>query len=411
MPERIAVIGSGWEATLSQKLDDKKFEVIVISPEAKTPYTPLLAAAATGMFNLSLAEEPIRHKSKNIRFMQAKVEDIDFQKKSIHCTPAFKELEKRPFDLEYDRVIITPGTTNQTFGTKGVEEHALFLRTVKDAYAVRSRIEDIVEQASLPHITDDERRDMLRVIVVGGGPIGVEVSAELSDLVRGDLAQLYPGFKDKFTIEVHDVADQILPMFEKSLAGYAQKSFVRKDVKIHTSSHITEVQPGKLFTKERGEIGFGMLIWATGNKQVSLVDTLKVSKSEKLPRILTNDRLQVLDTNGEPMKGVYALGDAADVKGGELPTTAEVACQKAEYLSNAINTGLDKPFEYSSKAMIAYTGSADGVAAGQKEWSGASAWMAWRAKNLDWSRSWRNRILIGVNWGLNHVFGKETFRN
>lgn len=92
-----------------------------------------------------------------------------------------------------------------------------------------------------------------------GGPIGVEVSAELSDLMRDDLCQLYPGFKDKFSIEIHDVADQILPVFEKSLADYAQKSFVKKDVKIHTGSHITEVKPGEMFTKERGRIGHGMV--------------------------------------------------------------------------------------------------------------------------------------------------------
>lgn len=153
------------------------------------------------------------------------------------------------------------------------------------------------------------------------------------------------------------------------------------------------------------------MIWATGNKQVDLVDKLDVSKSEKLPRILTNGRLQVLDTKGQPMEGVYALGDAADIKDGELPTTAEVACQKAEFLGNSINNDSNHSFDYSAKPLIAYTGKQDGVAAGQTEWSGSGAWMAWRAKNLDWSRSWRNRILIGVNWGLNHVFGKETFRN
>lgn len=153
------------------------------------------------------------------------------------------------------------------------------------------------------------------------------------------------------------------------------------------------------------------LIWATGNKQVELVDKLKVSKSDKVPRILTDDFLQVLDPEGKPMDNVFALGDAADIKDSSLPTTAEVACQKAEYLAKTLNTGHEKPFEYDQKPLVAYTGKADGVASGQTEWTGASAWLAWRAKNLDWSRSWRNRILIGVNWGLNHVFGKETFRN
>ena len=105
------------------------------------------------------------------------------------------------------------------------------------------------------------------------------------------------------------------------------------------------------------------------------------------------------------MDSVYALGDATDIKGASLPTTAEVACQKAEYLDRALNDGFREQFQYSQGAIVAYIGQHDGVEAGTKDWSGKSAWSVCRSKNLLWARSIRTRVLITVSWALNFVFG------
>ena len=110
------------------------------------------------------------------------------------------------------------------------------------------------------------------------------------------------------------------------------------------------------------------------------------------------------------MDSVYALGDAADIKGASLPTTAEVACQKAEYLDRVLNDGFREQLQYSQRAIVAYIGQHDGVVGGKKEWSGKSAWFVWRSKNLLWARSIRTRVLITVSWALNFVFGKDIAR-
>ena len=138
-----------------------------------------------------------------------------------------------------------------------------------------------------------------------------------------------------------------------------------------------------------------------------LVDVLKVSKSNELPRILTDDFLRPLNMEGEAIPNAFAMGDAADVKGGELPTTAELACQKGLYLAKVFNSSLQDPFEYQQRALVAYTGQHDGVIAGKRDWSGPGTWLAWRSKNLGWSRSWRNKILTTMDWSLDHVLGKE----
>jgi NADH:ubiquinone reductase (non-electrogenic) len=182
-------------------------------------------------------------------------------------------------------------------------------------------------------------------------------------------------------------------------------------VEINTNSHIHRVEPGVMHT-EKGAIRFGMLIWATGNKQVPLTDTFPVKKTNRLPRILTDDFLHPLDLNGNPIENVYAIGDAADTGVG-LPTTAEVACQKGSYLAKMLNTGIRQPFAYSQRGIIAYTGQHEGVMTGDGdgEWTGESAWLAWRSKNLSWaSGSLRNKIMISMNWNLNQIFGKEIAR-
>lgn len=352
----------------------------------------------------------MRHKSKRIRFIQARVKDINFETKVCTCSPAFDTLADKVFELSYDHVVIAPGCTSQTFGTPGVAENALFVKNVKDAMAVRSRLLEIVEMASLPCVSDEEQRALLHIVIVGGGPTGVEISAEMTDLIHDDFSIMYPELKDKFSIAIHDVAAQILSAFDQKLAEHALSSFKRSNVAVHTGSHITKVEPGIMHTKEDGSIRFGLLIWATGNKQVPLVDVLKVSKSKGLPRILTNEFLRPFDLDGKEIPNAYAIGDAADIKGGELPTTAEVACQKGTYLAKVFNTNLQDPFDYQQRALVAYTGQHDGVVTGKRDWSGPGAWLAWRSKNLSWSRSWRNKILITMNWSLDHVFGKEIAR-
>jgi len=117
--QKIVIIGSGWAGlTLSRNLDEKRNNVTVISPQATCPYTPLLASTACGLFHSSLAEEPIRRKSKSApKFIKATVTDVDFQRKSCACIAAFPGLEDQKFEIAYDVLVLAPGCTNQTFGT------------------------------------------------------------------------------------------------------------------------------------------------------------------------------------------------------------------------------------------------------------------------------------------------------
>ncbi|KAJ4415986.1 hypothetical protein N0V82_007012 [Gnomoniopsis sp. IMI 355080] len=420
----LAIIGTGWGGfTLSQQVALEKYHLKVISPLRTVQYTPLLASAACGLFNFRLAEEPVRRKSRTeVEYFKATAENIDFDRRIVQCLTAagVDGKESSTFDVKYDKLCIAPGCDIQTFGTPGAKEHALFLRTTNDARLLQQRLLEMLDQASLPTVATDEQkqRDILNIRIVGGGAIGIEAAAELFDLWNDEMRFLFPHLDGKLSITIHDVAPSILTTFDRSLAEYATESLTKGKqgvVRIETSSHIEKVEADAIFTKENGRLPYGVLIWATGNSVNPLVD--KISKRVKmpdkgLPRILTDRYLRVLKPDGTPMEGVYALGDAADIEGESLPTLAEVALQKGEYLRDTFNRGEPEPrrFEYKQRALLAYLGSHDGVIGGREEWTGNAAWLAWRSGSLAWTRSWRRRLMITISWLFVWVGGRDIAR-
>jgi len=412
----VAIIGSGWAGfTLSQQLSLAKYQVKVISPIRTIQYTPLLASAACGLFNFRLAEEPVRRRSRTpVQYHKAFAEEIDLDNRVIRCRPSVEDLERtKDFEVKYDKIVIAPGCGNQTFGTQGADKHALFLKTTSDARIIQQRILEMLDAASLPGISEDQQRDILNIRIVGGGAIGIEATAEIYDLWYKDMRFVYPHLDGKVTITIHDVASTILSTFDKSLGEYAWRSLHQKKVEIRTSSHIERVEQDAIYTKEDGRLPYGMLIWATGNKANPLLDKLPVKKSEKgLPRILTDKHLRVLRPDGSPIMDAFAIGDAADIDGHTLPTLAEVALQKGEYLTHELNSGdgPSKPFEYKQRALLAYLGNHDGIVGGKTEWTGENAWLAWRSGSLGWTRSWRRKIMISISWLFVWLGGRDIAR-
>ena len=418
----IVIIGSGWAGFyLSSYISTSLYHVTIISPRRTSAYTPLLASAACGLFNFYLAEEPVRSKSNKCAFIKANVYAIDFATRKVSCAPAFdddEDIREQKFEVAYDFLVLAPGCVPNTFGTPGVEEHALFMKNVSDAMAVRKLLFDQLEKASLPNCTPERAQELLHIAIVGGGPTGVEMTAELDDLAHHELVDLYPEVAPYVRISIYDVAPNILGAYDQKLYQYANDQLVRRSIAVETSSHIERVEKNAFYTREKGRVPYGMLVWATGNKAVKLVEDLALRKTQRgLIRILTDDHLRAFRSrdSDEIYDNVFALGDAADIDGASLPTTAEVAVQKAKYLVEFFNSRNatsppSKPFVYKQKQLVSYIGSHDGVIAGKGEkegWTGRSAWLAWRSGSIMWTRSWRHRAVIVLTWLLNSIFGKE----
>lgn len=309
------------------------------------------------------------------------------------------------------------------------------------------------EAAALPTTTDEKRRQLLNFAVVGGGPTGIEFSAELHDIIVEDLARVYPELIPFHKITVYDVATKVLPMFDEKLGKYAMENFKREGIDIKTSHHVQELRPGApsekvdepdehavytLKIKEEGDIGVGMVVWSTGLMQNPFVaDALnevheiprtferieappeeakkgpdsvrwRVKKDKRTGSIITDSRLRVKltgDAENKPeaiLKDVFSLGDCAIVEGTSYPATAQVASQKASWLAKRLNKGdLEKAgFTFKNLGVMAYIGNWNALFQGGEgsNISGRLAWIIWRGAYLTKSVSWRNKILIPIYW-------------
>ena len=156
---------------------------------------------------------PVQNR-KEAQYVEAEVTFIDPEQKRVRCkgaTPLLPE-GKEAFELEYDYLVLAVGACVNTFNTPGVKENCHFLKEVADAERIRESVVDCFERASLPLATEEEKRRLLRFVVVGGGPTGTEFSAELHDLICCDLVKLYPGLADLATVTVIQSGDHILNM-------------------------------------------------------------------------------------------------------------------------------------------------------------------------------------------------------
>lgn len=114
---------------------------------------------------ISIVETPIRHQTLDLRYIKARVENVDFAAKTCQCVPAFDHMPEAAqdnFDLPYDYLVLAPGCTNNTFGTPGVAEHAMFVRNARDAKAIQAQIRNCFERASIPALNGDQSRCPMR---------------------------------------------------------------------------------------------------------------------------------------------------------------------------------------------------------------------------------------------------------
>ncbi|KAI7836386.1 hypothetical protein COHA_009749 [Chlorella ohadii] len=353
--KRIVVLGTGWASMSFVKAFDEsmkdKYELVLVSPRNYFVYTPLLPAMCAGTVEERSIVEPVRAVlGGKGKFFEAKCTDIMPEEKTIvacfpggclvlscskalfnlvlgshawkktivACFPEDAGFPEACFKIPYDYLVLGVGSINNTFNIQGVEENTMFFKTVEDAARLRLRISECFERAALPQTTPEERKKLLSFVIVGGGPTGVEVAAELHDLITEDLVKLYPDQIQDVSVRVIELMDHVLSMYDRAIGQYTAERFARSGIKLVLNSRVKAVQDGRVTVVDKegseSEIPFGACVWATGVAMHPVVRILQ----EKLPAgtqthfrsAVTDEHLRVRGSNGT----IFALGDAATIE-------------------------------------------------------------------------------------------------
>src|SRR5258707_2793525 len=261
---RVVVVGGGFGGLYTAVALDKAIghhqdlELVVVDKNNYFLFPPLLPSVSVGAIETRQVTYPFRRifGTTNIRFRNATVESIDPVSKSITAQFEADEIAADacvPALLGYDYLILAPGSTTNTFRTPGVDEHAFFMRELGDAVAVRNQVIDCFERAAASRSTSLQQ-ELLRFVIIGGGPTGVEVATEIHDLIENVLLRRYPEIVPSL-IEVWLVQSgkQLLPGWHAKVVEIASRQLSR--LKISVLLDDREIEVGlRLVTLKSGEL-------------------------------------------------------------------------------------------------------------------------------------------------------------
>ncbi|HEY6951202.1 MAG TPA: FAD-dependent oxidoreductase [Bacteroidota bacterium] len=404
---QLVVLGTGFAAfSLLRSLNTDLFDATVISPRNHFLFTPLLPSTTVGTLEFRSIIEPIRKAFPRIRYHQGRCTAIDTSQKEVVCESV---LDRRPFRLRYDILVVAVGAVNNTYNIEGVEEHALFLKEIIEARQIRERIIDCFERASQPSISEERRKSLLRFVVVGGGPTGVEFAAEMHDFVKEDLRKAYAPLMQDVSILILEAGPSILSTFDAVLSNYTARLFRRQQIEVMTNAPVIRVGTDVIELKNGTNVPYGLLVWSTGIGPTPVVRSLPFPKT-KTSRILTDEFFRV-----KAYDGVFAVGDCATFESFEFPATSQVAQQEGRYLARTLLKMLKnkpvKPFRYHHYGMLAYVGGRRALAdLAAIKGRGLATWIFWRSAYLTKLVSARNKILVLFDWLKTVVFGRDISR-
>lgn len=401
--KKVLVVGGGFGGyAVVEGLCDlvKKREdvgVMMISRENYFTFWPMVAGIISGDVDAENVAQPIRRAliAAGASFRRASLERVDYDRKVV--------LTEGGHEFHYDQLILALGAQPNYYGIPGVEEHCLTMKGVADAEAIRSRVIERFEEATLAG--GDLLSAKLTFVVIGGGTTGVETAAELDALVAGALAPDYPNIRrEQVKIMLLNRGPEILTELDQVLRRSARARLHARNVQVITNAAAACVEAGKVVLKDGREILSENVIWTAGARPNVLLEGLELPLTER-DGVKVDEYLRV---EGRP--GVWCLGDCAaipDIHHADnlVAPTAQAAVQEGHAAARNILAVLDDeeltPFEYHPLGTLVELGSEFAVneVLGVR-FSGLLAALVWRATYLYKLESPRGRAEIAADWIL-----------
>jgi NADH dehydrogenase len=420
-PRRVVVVGGGFAGLAAVKaLRGAPLEVILVDRRNHHLFQPLLYQVATGGLSPADIAAPLRHlvaRQGNCSVLLGEVVDVLPGERRVVLADGE--------ELAYDALVVATGARPHHFGRDDWERLAPGLKDVEEATRIRARILSAFEQAERE--PDAARRDaLLRFVVVGGGPTGVELAGALAELARdtlaGDFRRIDPTSARILLVEG---GERILPAFPPRLSERAREALERLGVEVRAGTLVTDVRADAVVLGSAAEGSAGAaeelptrtVLWAAGVRASALGELFARRLEVELDRIGRVVVAADLTVPGHPE--LFVIGDLAHFAhpaGAEpLPGLAPVAMQQGRHVGRGLLRRLrGEPllaFRYRDKGLLATIGRASAVAhIGRLRLHGLPAWVLWLFVHLLYLVGFANKLLVLLQWAWNYVTRNRTAR-
>jgi NADH:quinone reductase (non-electrogenic) len=408
MAKRVVVVGGGFAGLhlvrrLERILKPGEVELTLLDRHNYHLFTPLLYQVATGELPPHAVAYPLRLPMAHARqrFVQTEVEAVDLERRSVRTADG---------DFGYDHLVLVPGSVTNDFGIAGVAEHSLAMKRLEDGLVARKRVLETVENAARER-DPERRRALLSFVIVGAGPVGVELASSLRDLMDHSLRTMYPelDLARDARITLIDAGDRVLPAMDPRLGRIAMKRLGEQRVTVVLKTLVSEVGEGVVRAKDGTEFRGGTIVWAGGVRTHPLVAGLAGVALSKDKRLVVDPTFRA-----DGRDDLLSFGDAAyfEHRGTPLPQLAQVAVLQAPAVARGLahlvrGEPLD-PFVYHRKGDLVALGRTHAGAElsqfGGIVLGGLPAWTVWRANYLMQLLGVRNRSTLLLEWLLSYFF-------
>ncbi len=395
--KNIVIVGGGFGGiytalNLTKVFSKEDVDITLINKSNFFLFTPLLHEVATGGLTPESIIESVREVFRGtcVNIVEDTVIEVDSQGKMVKTSTT---------SFVYDYLVISTGAETNYFCTEGAKEHAFTLKNLSDAIALRNHILETCERA-----VSTKNKDLLSVAIVGAGPTGVELAAELLEYMQHTICMYYKnsGFKkEDIKINLITTTPDVISQFPQAMRDIAMAQLKKKCINVLTNTIVTKIDPNTLMFKDGTSLKAHTLVWVAGVTP-TLSEIKGVVPGQK-GRIDVSKTLQTL-TNPE----IFALGDAA----GTGPMLAQVAVQQGKTVAQNIyalvnETNLED-FEFKQKGLLLSIG--QWFAVGNffgVTFKGKIMWWVWRTAYLFNFLSWRKRFEIAGEWTANLFYPRD----
>ena len=388
---RVVIVGAGFAGlTCARRLGrHREFDVTVIDRNPYQVFSPLLYQVATG----GLPEDDIAYPVRavpGVRYRRGDVVRISLTAKTLRLDDGTV--------VPWDDLVLAVGSTGTTFGIPGVEENALQMKTIQEARAIKRRLLQTYEDVELGR----RPKDALRVVVVGGGPTGVEVSgavAELQRAMRHEFPELYRAANTTLV----EAGPRLLPTFTEKSSARAKTELEQLGVTVRLSCAVDRMYPSDVHLASGEVLPAGTIVWAAGVAAPGQWSDLGVT--DRANRLEVTPTLQLDDD-------VWVIGDMAHAAGPDgrpLPMVASVAMQMGRYVADSLirrqRGEASEAFVYKDKGQMATIGRRRAVVElpSGLRLHGTPAWLSWLGLHVFYLAGGRQRVSVIADWFWNYL--------